>query len=447
MKRFVYLAIFVAAGWACKGPEVGNSKVTELSEALEQLLGDSLNTYVLPASNDYNAIPQDPNNPLYDAKVELGKLLFHETAFSLNTKTPRAAGTFSCATCHVSVAGFQSGLRQSIGEGGVGFGIAGEGRVADATYVVDSLDVLPLKAPSVLNVAFQENMLWSGSLGARGKNIGTEHRWGAASGAVFNHLGFSGVETQVRAAFKGHRFLFVDSLLEKYNYKPLFDKAFPDVPVEERYSTITYSLAIAAFERTVLANKAPFQQWLKGDKSAMSEAELRGAILFFDKAQCSKCHFGPALNAMEFYALGFNDLQGEEIFFVDTSLVDAVHTANLGRGGFTLLKEDYYKFKVPQLYNLKDARFFGHGASFYSLYDLVSYLNKGEPENPDVDVNNLAEEFKPLGLTEEEINDIVAFLENALYDPDLQRYVPSSVPSGNCIPNNDPQSRIDLGCN
>jgi cytochrome c peroxidase len=50
-------------------------------------------------------------------------------------------------------------------------------------------------------------------------------------------------------------------------------------------------------------------------------------------------------------------------------------------------------------------------------------------------------------LTEEEISDLVYFLENTLYDAELTRYVPDAVQSGNCFPNADPQSRIDLGCN
>jgi cytochrome c peroxidase len=58
----------------------------------------------------------------------------------------------------------------------------------------------------------------------------------------------------------------------------------------------------------------------------------------------------------------------------------------------------------------------------------------------------LPKSFIPLGLTDTQINQIVQFVENALYDPNLSRYEPTSVPSGNCIPNNDDQSRIDRGC-
>ena len=77
---------------------------------------------------------------------------------------------------------------------------------------------------------------------------------------------------------------------------------------------------------------------------------------------------------------------------------------------------------------------------------MVEYFNNGIAENSNVPNGQLAEEFKPLNLTNEEVNQITAFLENALYDDNLKRYEPSSLPTGNCFPNNDPLSRNDLGC-
>jgi len=56
----------------------------------------------------------------------------------------------------------------------------------------------------------------------------------------------------------------------------------------------------------------------------------------------------------------------------------------------------------------------------------------------------LAAQFTPLGLNDDEIILLTDFIENALYDGDLLRYVPSSLPSGNCFPNNDALSRVDL---
>jgi cytochrome c peroxidase len=164
-------------------------------------------------------------------------------------------------------------------------------------------------------------------------------------------------------------------------------------------------------------------------------------LLFFGKAGCSDCHSGPALAVNDFYAIGMGDLLGPEIFPV----IDALTTAS-GPGGFTSNPEYDYKFKVPQLYNLKDSPFYGHGGTFTSIQQVIQYKNNALPENPNVPAAQLAQEFVPLDLTTSEIEALVEFLTNGLYDPNLIRYTPSSVPSGNCFPNNDPQSQMDLGC-
>ena len=211
-----------------------------------------------------------------------------------------------------------------------------------------------------------------------------------------------------------------------------------------RYDREHAGLAIAAYERSILANQAPFQLWLNGNSNAMTAQEKEGAILFFGKANCASCHNGPSLANMEFYALGMKDLfENQEA----TYGTDANSNENQGRFSFTKREEDKFKFKVPQLYNLADSPFYGHGSSFHSVRDVVVYKNKAVKENPNVPDSQLAEQFKPLGLSESEIDAITTFIEHGLRDPNLLRYQPLSIRSGNCFPFNDPQSRVDLGCN
>lgn len=133
--------------------------------------------------------------------------------------------------------------------------------------------------------------------------------------------------------------------------------------------------------------------------------------------------------------------------FTKTAMTGPSDKRNFGRGGFTGLPEDMYKFKVPQLYNLKNTGFYFHGASKQSLREVVEYFNNGIPENPDVPAGQIAAQFRPLGLTGQEMTDLVEFLENGLYDPNLERYAPVQTLSGNCFPNNDPLSRVETGCN
>lgn len=420
---------------------------TKLNKQVRKLLkkADPVNGvsgFILPDSDDLGSIPQDPQNPITPDKVTLGKLLFHETALGNRAKYAIGLKSYSCASCHQVAAGFQAGLRQGIGDGGSGFGIKGEAREKSTTYSSDSLDVQPIRSPTFLNSAYQVAMLWNGQFGATGPNIGTEDRWTAGTPIATNFQGFEGVETQALAGLRVHRLELSDDITQNQEYRDLFEGAFPGISDEDRYTLDNVGLAIAAYERVVLANQSPWQNWLKGETNALSTAQLRGAKLFFDKANCVACHTGPALNTMEFHALGMGDLLGSDIFQSNAPGTGA----NLGRGGFTANADDNFKFKVPQLYNLSEAGIFGHGGTFNSIREVVEYKNNAIPENGTVPASQLADEFESLDLSSSDVDDLVAFLRDGLRDPNLERYVPESLPTGSCFPNADLQSKIDLGC-
>ncbi len=445
-RHVLFAAGFVLLAGGCRPDEDSVSMIDqELDEALSSVSGGVGKSYFrLPDSHEYASIPQDPKNPITKAKVELGRLLFHETGLGLEPAQAIGAGRFSCASCHFASAGFQAGRFQGIGEGGIGFGINGEGRVKDPDYEVINMDVQPIRSPAALNTAYQELMLWNGQFGSTGLNTGTEYAWSAGTPKENNRLGFHGVETQAIAGLKVHRLKAVENFIRDVGYAPLYDAAFPDVPAQERYSAVTTGLAIAAYERTILANQSPWQKWLRGDSRAMSEVEKAGAILFFGKAQCAGCHTGPALNSMSFHALGMKSLRDcpEPVFKVPVEAPE-----DLGRGGFTGRGSDMYKFKVPQLYNLADSPFYGHGSSFRTIRQVLEYKNRAIPENPNVPLSRIDPSFVPLGLSDAEIDEIAAFLTISLRDPNLIRYQPGRVLSGQCFPFNDPLARAQLGCN
>ena len=401
----------------------------------------------MPLSDDLANIPQDPRNPLTPEKVQLGKLLYHETGIALAPMQEVGKGTYSCASCHFASAGFQAGRWQGIGEGGSGMGINGEGRIPmNSMYTGEELDVQPLRSPSAMNGAWQDVMLWNGQFGSAGTNNGTDPYWTPGTPIETNELGYEGLEIQAIAGLKVHRMLINADIVDTLGYKAMFDFAFSDVATEERYTREYAGLAIAAYERTLLANQSPFQKWLRGDINALNRTELEGALVFFDaaKGNCTTCHSGPALNSISFHALGMKDFnQIEE----ETHKTPNDDPAYLGRGGFTGNDADMYKFKTPQLYNLADSPFYGHGASFHSIKDVVNYKNQATKENDRVPSSQLASEFTPLGLSDSEVEALATFLETALHDPKLDRYVPESLPSGNCFPFNDPVAQVDLGCN
>ena len=465
----------VLTGCLCVWGTVGSAvdDVHRLSLELQAQIeahasGEGLQAFQLPDNNDYDAIPQDPSNPITRAKVRLGKLLFHETAVATLGTDPERNETWSCASCHHVAAGFKSGVPQGIGDGGTGFGVAGEERVLvaglDATAPAgDPLlpDLQPLASPTILNAAWQMPMLWNGSFGnlPGGVNSTLDAVEGAGPAPIkANTFGLAGLETQALAGTHVHRLAFDnESVLQRNGeYRHLFERAFPGGVagvIPDNGTTVTQAalgaaLAIAAYERTVVSNLAPFQKWLAGDRRAMSKQSLRGALLFFGKADCVACHTGPALSSVEgagaddiFFAVGFADLDP-----ADSRVHGIVDEASIkGRGGFTGDPADDYKFKVPPLYNLTDSDVFGHGASFASVREVIEYKNAAVAQNP-ASVGHLSPRFVPLGLDADEVDDLVAFVEQGLHDRWLDRYVPTSLPSDSCFPVADLQSAIDLDC-
>ena len=403
----------------------------------------SYSHFILPDDGDYLSIPnQDPSNPVTKEKVELGKMMFFETGFALKPFNETAVGTYSCATCHVPEAGYTPGRFQGIADGGIGFGFSGEMRRKSDNYGEYDIDAQGLRALSVLNVAYVTNTLWSGEFGGSDENVGTEDVWDKKPGSSLNTLGFKALETQNIRNFELHRMVINKQVLDSLGYTEMFDAAFPDLDPEDRYSELGGSYALSSYLRSLITNQAPFQKYLKGNRGAMNVQEKRGAKLFFGKANCVSCHSGPAFNENKFIAVGVKDL-----YEIQSALAtEEGDIKNLGRSGFTDNDRDAYKFKVPQLYNLREAHFYFHGSSKNTLKEVVEYFNDGIAENPNVPQNQLSPNFRPLNLSDGEIDDLVAFMKNGLHDSSYERFVPDEVLSGNCFPNNDEISRNDIGC-
>lgn len=450
-KTFTVFAVLTATLYilACQHDlPVETSLDRDLEALLDQRSPSSSHwSFVLPESNDYVALPnQDPKNPVTEAKAKLGQMLFYETGLGLENKYPVSRVTYSCSSCHVPSRSFTAGRFQGIADGAQGFGLSGEGRTKSSIYLGDEVDAQGARPLPIINTTFVSNALWAGTFGTFGVNTGTESVWNQDTLVAINYKQLQGLEANNARALIVHRQVVNKAVTDSLGYTQWFDDAFPEIPVAERYTRQTAAFAIAAYFRTILTNRAPFQRWLKGEKTAMTAQQKEGAMLFFGKAGCYNCHNSPSLNAFphRFYALGVNDLyqSGYQVFVTGPN-----DKRNFGRGGFTHKDEDMYKFKVPQLYNMKDAGFYFHGSSKRSLREVVEYFNAGVPENPTVPSSQITPLFRPLNLTPQEVDDLVEFLENGLYDPDMARYVPSKVLSGNCFPNNDPVSKKDMGCN
>ncbi len=436
----------IISQFACEASQEGNYLDKELTALITNVSPDgTLESMILPESDDFANIPnQDPKNPMNAAKVTLGKLLFHDPGIGVFSKFKAGRLTYSCSSCHIAEVAFLPGRIQGVADGAYGFGNMGDGRGKIGLYRGDDVDAQGARPLTIMNLAYVTNALWSGAFGSFGVNVGTESVWNQDTLVSINFENLEGLEAQNIRALQVHRQFMNKDIADSLGYTAMFDKAFPDFAPKDRYSLRTASFAIAAYFRSILTNRAPYQRWLKGDLNAMTEEQKKGAILFFGKAGCFRCHHGPALNSMTFHALGVKDLFQSEFEVFRTGPTDK---RVFGRGGFTGLEEDMFKFKVPQLYNLKFARFYFHGGSHRSLEDVVEYFNRAEPENPMVPKSQISPYFKPLNLTEEEKKNLVAFLKDGLYDADITRFKPTGVMSGLCTPNNDVISRIDLNCN
>lgn len=445
MKKWLFFGLMASLVYAC----THEPPIDELDLALEERLLNlspekTLDYYILPESDDLSAIPQIPQNPLTAEKVALGQMLFYETAIGVDAKYPNGKGTFSCASCHIPNAGFMAGRVQGIADGGYGFGLNGEGRDKMTNYAPNEIDAQEIRPISLLNVAFVTNTMWNGKFGIGFNNEGTQHIWQNDPDLVpGNTLGLNGPEANNMVGTIVHRMNTNNTyVLDTLGYRAMFDAAFPDMLPADRYGRLGHSFALTAYIRTLLPTRAPFQRWVKGELNAMNEQEKRGAVVFFGKAGCYRCHKGGSMNSNEFHALGVSDLYEAP----GVQNPSPQHKRNLGRGGHTGQQADMFRFKVPSIYNMRNSPFYFHGSSKHSLTEVVEYFNLAIPENPRVPASNISPYFHPLNLTDQEKADLVAFLRDGLYDPDLDRFMPHAVLSGNCFPNSDPVSRNELGC-
>jgi hypothetical protein len=225
--------------------------------------------------------------------------------------------------------------------------------------------------------------------------------------------------------------------------------------------------AQAAFLRTVVTRNTPFDRFLAGDNHALTPRQLRGAKLFFTPAAngaggagCFSCHSGPMLNKQpndpnvtgvgafveeNFFNVGIGD---HPVQALNALARGHLNPSNLGKDGFPYHAEDTgrqeithdpsdaFRFRVLTMRQLKDGRNFMHNGSFTKARDVVEYFNAGVPQDSTAgSAPTLSTRFtnprgagypSGLGLSEEQVDDLTDFLENALYDPTLVKYDPRS---------------------
>lgn len=334
----------------------------------------------LPEGQPAPLVPDD--NPMSDAKIELGRHLFYDPRLS-------ADGTLSCSTCHRQELAFSDGERTPRG-------ITNE--------------LLPRNSMGLTNVAYRGTYTWSNPVL---KTL--EDQALVPLLAEFPpELGLSNKSHDVLEA------------LEKIElYQDLFAAAFDSTEI----SLTRVVQALGAFQRTLLSFDSPYDRYLSGDIAALSASAERGAALFFsEKAECYHCHGGPDFS--DSYRTA--DQPRSPLAFQNNGLYDlddqgAYPSPNVGLIEFTSDAADMGRFRVPTLRNIAVTAPYMHDGSLATLEEVVQHYNRGGPlrTNEEARRSPLQSTFVfPLGLSEEEQADLVAFLEsltdqNFLTDPRL----------------------------
>jgi cytochrome c peroxidase len=345
-------------------------------------------------------VPLPADNPPSAAKIALGRKLFFDRRLSHN-------GTMSCAMYHVPEQGFTNN------ELATPIGVEGRG--------------LRRNAPTILNVAYQQ--------------------------PVFHDGRETALETQVISPLLARDEManpsigyVITKIAALSDYAGLFERAFGGGPTIGRLGQ-----AIASWERSLLAADAPFDRWYYGgETAALSERQRQGYALFIGKAGCVQCHLigeDAALfmdGAFHNTGLGYHadqvaaratapvpvEIAPGRIVMVDRKAVESVGLpprTDLGRHEVTLNPADLWRFKTPSLRNVALTAPYMHDGSLRSLEAVVRFYDRGGVSHEALDPM-----IRPLGLGEDEVAALVAFLES-LTSPDVGALIADarSVPVGN----------------
>ena len=181
--------------------------------------------------------------------------------------------------------------------------------------------------------------------------------------------------------------------LEEQVLKPIQDPNEMDLALAEASSRVGLSVddishALASYVRSIMAGDAPYDRFINGDRTALTEEEQRGLQLFRGKANCTACHVGPTLS-------------DERLHNTGVAWAGGAGTA----GGFKDVGAGRGDFKTPTLREVARTAPYMHDGSLTTLDEVVAYYNRGGNANPSLDP-----EIRPLRLEPEEMRALVSFL-------------------------------------
>ena len=242
--------------------------------------------------------------------VQLGRALFWDRRISVS-------GNIACADCH----------------------LASDGGADHRSFSVDALGKLTKRnSQTVFHAALQPALRW------------TADRSSAAEQAERSLTGSMGFASKAAAL----------EALREAGYEARFREVFPGV--DEPFSTSRYGEAIAAYE-TTLITPAPFDRFLEGDDSALSELQLKGLEAFLNR--CVDCHDGPLLGGHRLERFGIAE---------GYAVASGSEHVDEGRFEVTKLEEDRGRFRVSMLRNIGRTRPYFHDGAVETLAEAVQVM-------------------------------------------------------------------------
>ena len=350
------------------------------------------NRFIINQQDFISALPQEvaypADNPYTLEKENLGRLLYWDPILS-------GTNDVACVSCHHPDLGYADGLDFSKGVGGTGLGPNRFGGLQTRR-----------NAPTVINTAFNgiDN---EGMFSPESAPMFWDNRAKSLEGQAL--LPMLSKEEMRGEAITEHA--IIDTIIQRLNaipeYVALFEEAFGSSEISEN----NILAAIATFERGIVANNSPFDQYMRGDATAMTDFEIQGMNAFI-QVGCADCHSGPMFSDYELHTIGVRD---------NITPPDAGAT-------------NRFDFRTPTLRNLNLTSPYMHNGLYETLEQVMEFYEEvaeGDDDERNVNVaeNQLDEEMQDLDLDDDQIDAIIAFM-NALNDNSFDKPIPSRVPSG-----------------
>lgn len=273
------------------------------------------------ATTAWGDIPAPKDNPVTQAKVELGFRLWFEPKLSGNNR-------MTCATCHSHLKGFSNGEATAAGI---------HGKRGNRN------------TPTIYAAATSEEQFWDGRAGSLEAQ---------ALGPIENPIEMDAKLPDVIRKLEAHPY-----------YPQKFQEAFGTGVTADGIAK-----AIASFERALAVKQSPVERFWAGDREALTPQQQQGMAIFNTaKGRCVACHAGADMTDRNFWNVGVGL---EPPYKPDR---------DLGRYHLTQRDEDYGKFKTPTLRNVALTAPYMHDGSLQTLEDVVAFYNRGGNANPNLD--------------------------------------------------------------